>query len=332
MKVAISFGENTTPKVLVGYRLDGQDWRFGNVTAGSTHQFISDQTPGFNLSYTATRTFELRVTNWAYGVQIAAVHLAPNARLVKIPNFPRTIEIIGDSLSAGQYNTYEALSTWSWSLAAGLSNTEFSISAYPGICLTDRDCWGNPRGQEFQWFHTQDTSWRARQLYNNTPEKWDFAAHEPADLVVINIGTNDQNKQFDVSSSRFRLSYERFVERIHDIWPNAQIIIMSLSNGHYHLGSHWGQNSFFKDEIIAVYDKYKSEGFIHYFNTTGIMQHNDIGPEWHPTDIGQIKLASHLMQYINMKFGWNRYGTGDEVESGKLNKFYMINKIAFLIS
>ena len=41
------------------------------------------------------------------------------------------------------------------------------------------------------------------------------------------------------------------------------------------------------------------------------------GPEWHPNDVGQIKLASHLMQYITMKFGWHLYGTGDEVESGK---------------
>jgi GDSL-like Lipase/Acylhydrolase family len=260
----------------VGYRLDGQDWRFSNVTASSTHQFITGQSNGFNLSTSAFRSLELRVTNWAYGVQISAVHLAPKASLVKLPNFSRTIEIIGDSLSAGQYNTYEAISSWSWSLAAGLGDTEFSISAYPGICLTDRECWGNLRGQEFQWFYAQDTSGRARQLYGSTPEKWDFTAHPAADLVLINIGTNDQNKQFDISPTRFRLAYERFVERIHDVWPDAQIVLMSLSNAHSRVGSHWAQSSFFKDEIVAVYDKYKSDGFIHYFNTTGIMHHNDI--------------------------------------------------------
>jgi lysophospholipase L1-like esterase len=256
--------------------LDGQDWLFSNVTANSTHQFITDQSRGFNLSTSAFRSFELRVTNWAYGVQISAVYLAPNANLVKIPNFAHTIEIIGDSLSAGQYNSYEAMSSWSWSLAAGLGDTEFSISAYPGICLTDRDCWGNPRGQEFQWFYTQDTSSRAQELYDRTPEKWDFARRPSADLVLINIGTNDQNAKFEVSPTRFRLAYERFVERIHKLWPDAQIIIMSLTNGHSEVGSYWAQNSFFKDEIVAVYNKYKSGEFIHYFNTTGIMNHNDI--------------------------------------------------------
>jgi hypothetical protein len=39
-------------------------------------------------------------------------------------------------------------------------------------------------------------------------------------------------------------------------------------------------------------------------------------PEWHPTDIGQVKMASHVMQYINIKFGWDFLGTGDEVEHG----------------
>lgn len=38
-------------------------------------------------------------------------------------------------------------------------------------------------------------------------------------------------------------------------------------------------------------------------DTTGILQHNDINPQWHPTDVGQIKLASHMMQYLKLKFG-----------------------------
>ncbi|KAJ4298693.1 hypothetical protein N0V88_003725 [Collariella sp. IMI 366227] len=43
------------------------------------------------------------------------------------------------------------------------------------------------------------------------------------------------------------------------------------------------------------------------------MQHNDIGPQWHPTDVGAIKVASHLQQYIHMKFDWDLYATGPEV-------------------
>lgn len=55
-----------------------------------------------------------------------------------------------------------------------------------------------------------------------------------------------------------------------------------------------------------------SQPFVHYFNTTGIMQHNDIGPSYHLTDVGAIKIASHLIQYIRIKFGWDLFATGPE--------------------
>ena len=59
-------------------------------------------------------------------------------------------------------------------------------------------------------------------------------------------------------------------------------------------------------------DSAPQQPFVHYFNTTGILQHNDIGPQWHPTDVGAIKVASHLIQFIKMKFGWELRATGPE--------------------
>ena len=55
-----------------------------------------------------------------------------------------------------------------------------------------------------------------------------------------------------------------------------------------------------------------SQPFVHYFNTTGILQHNDNGPGYHPTDVGHIKVAAHLIRYINIKFGWDLYATAAE--------------------
>ncbi len=52
--------------------------------------------------------------------------------------------------------------------------------------------------------------------------------------------------------------------------------------------------------------------FVHYFSTKGILQHNDIGPQWHPTDVGAIKVASHLTQFIKLTFGWEMVATGPE--------------------
>ena len=202
--------------------------------------------------------------------------MSSQGKLYKLPDASRTIEIIGDSLSAGQYATYEGLASWSWGFAEGFGNAEFSITAYPGICLVDTDCWGNLRGQAYQWFQTSDTSYRATQIYGDNPEPWDFAAHPAADIVVINLGTNDNNTANNVTNEAYLSTYIDFVGQVHETWPNAQIILFSLWNGFSAVGNTYAQGGAFISEIQEVYDYYQPQGFIHYFNTTGIMQHNDI--------------------------------------------------------
>ncbi|KAF2430388.1 acetylxylan esterase [Tothia fuscella] len=311
-KVAITFGQHTIAKVLVGYRLDTQDWQFTNLTTSGVHQFISPKTPGFNLSTAPSRNFELRVTNWGYGVQISGIHLAAGARLLKAPTYTRNIEIIGDSLSSGQYASYEGLSSWPWALCNALG-TEFTVSAYPGNCLVDTECWGNLRGQSYQWFQTQDTGWRSTQLYGKNPEPWNFTAHPAADLVIIHLGTNDNNTHNNVSSATYLKTYIEFARKVHDVWPKSQIILVSLFNSFWQDGADYRQSGIMVDEIKQVFDTLKGEGWIHYFDTRGILAHNDIGPQWHYTDIGNVKLASALMQYIRMKFGWEVEGAGPEI-------------------
>lgn len=229
-RVAITFGNYTTDDTLVAYRIDGEDWQFTNVTTNATHLLVNpDPTvdQGVNITEPINpSTFEMRVTNWANGVQIKAVHVADNATLIKIPDFGRTIEVIGDSLSAGQYATYEGLASYSYGLGAGLGDTEYSITAYPGICLYDKQCYGNLRGQAYQWFHTSDTSGRAIDIWGDEPEVWDFSAHPAADIVVINLGTNDANSANNVTTEGYVTQYIELIEGVHGVWPNAKILLV----------------------------------------------------------------------------------------------------------
>jgi len=317
--VALSFGPYTDAGVLLAWRIDGQDWQFSNVTANATYQFVNAYTTGANLTAPGQyQTFEARVTNWAYGVQLAGVKVDAKAKLIKIPNYSRTIEIIGDSLSAGQYATYEGISSWSWGFAEGIGQAEFSITAYPGICLYDKRCYGNLRGQQYQWYQTSDTSGRAIEIYGDHPEPWDFKKHPAADITVINIGTNDNNTANNVTSAMFYGAYIDLINGIHKTWPHTQIIIFSLWSGFGAVGNTYAQGSGFLTEIEAVYDHFKDQGFVYYFNTTGILQHNDIAPQYHPTDVGHIKIASHLLQYVKLTFGWVFQATGPEVQHDTL--------------
>ncbi|KAK4219094.1 lipase [Rhypophila decipiens] len=334
--VAISFGNWTSNGVLVAYRIAGLDWMFTNVTTGGTHLLVSPTTPG-SASY--PRTFELRVTNWALGVQIDAVHVAPGEKLVKLPQNSRRIEFIGDSLTSGMFQSYEGLSGWAYGLGAGLGNTDYSVTAYPGVCAADQNCWGNPRGQVHQWFYTSDTSSRAYAMYGDKPEPWDFSKRPDADLVFVCIGTNDCNAVNNVTSQAYTDALIKIIQGVHGKWPNSQIVVLSLWLGFYKYQNWWYPSapSCFEKEVYQVYQSFNTEAylqnptiydgmtkktsqtgnsakpFVHYFNTTGIMQHNDINPGYHLTDVGSIKIASQLQQYVKLQFGWEFQATGPEV-------------------
>ena len=53
----------------------------------------------------------------------------------------------------------------------------------------------------------------------------------------------------------------------------------SLWSGFGAVGNTFQQGAGFLEEIQQVVDHYANTGFVHYFNTTGILQHNDIGPQ-----------------------------------------------------
>lgn len=71
-------------------------------------------------------------------------------------------------------------------------------------------------------------------------EPWDFAAHPAADLVIINIGTNDVS--YSVADDAYADSLTKLIQGVHGVWPDAQVLIMVspssqpiLSEGNTHL-------------------------------------------------------------------------------------------------
>ena len=84
-----------------------------------------------------------------------------------------------------------------------------------------------------------------------------------------------------MSSIDYYNSYIELINGIHGVWPSTQIVVISLWNGFGQIGNSWQQGGAFITEIEEVVNhfkptKYGEKPFVHYFNTTGILQHNDI--------------------------------------------------------
>lgn len=45
----------------------------------------------------------------------------------------------------------------------------------------------------YQYLRVSDTSYRSTVIYGDNPPLWKFGQHQKADIVVINLGTNDAN-------------------------------------------------------------------------------------------------------------------------------------------
>ncbi|OOQ88723.1 acetylxylan esterase [Penicillium brasilianum] len=310
-KLAVSFGPSTTDGVLVAYRLGSLDWQFSNVTADATYQFVGNWTELNDEEIREKKIFEMRV-------QIAGVATANNAELTVPPKFDKKVEIIGGSIASGQYGTYETISSWAYLFVAGLGNVEHTITAYPGACLTDKACYGGDvHGMTWYWHQASDPGSRAHQFYGNEPERWDVTAEQPADLVLIQMGGNDFRHPNEVPGKDFYHAYVDLIEDIHSAWPHAVVLIVSQWGSFVRKGMTHQPTQVYEEEAKKVHEHFLDRGFVYYFDTTGILQYNDINPKNHPTDVGHIKLASHLLQWVRLVLRWKLEPLG-EVQHGTL--------------
>ncbi|CAG7938947.1 unnamed protein product [Penicillium olsonii] len=286
------------------------DWQFSNVTADATYQFVgpwSELADGEEIP--DKNVFEMRV-------QIAGVAVASDAALSQPPKFEKKIEIIGGSLASGQFATYETLSSWSFLFANGLGNVEYGITAYPGVCLADLQCYGGgTHGVQWFWHHASDPGSRASAAYGAEPEEWDVVAEQPADLVIIQMGGNDHRHPNDIPGRNYYHAYVDLVDDIHSVWPNAVVILMSQWGTFIKQKKQYVGSTYYLEETKQVYEHFKDRGFVYYFPTEGLLAHNDINPKNHLTDVGHVKIASHLLQWVKLVLRWKLEPTS-EVQSG----------------
>ncbi|THH02368.1 hypothetical protein EW026_g486 [Hermanssonia centrifuga] len=210
------------------------------------------------------------------------------AKLLPYTPSKLAFQVIGDSLSAGQYLEQGVLQAWP-ALTAEFFKSEVNVNAQPGAALTDIPAFGNVHGVSYEFFRTEDTGYYYTAAHNYTTP-WDFSRDKPAPThVVIHIGANDASQ--NVTSSDFEQTYLNFVTRLRTLYHSQPILVFTP----------WGWPN--PDGTVSQYYEGSYQKIVeerHLFgdknvflvNTTGWVTYADIFPDnSHPTEAGHAKIA-----------------------------------------
>ncbi len=202
------------------------------------------------------------------------VTLDAGARTVAATVPSRTIEFIGDSITAGEKASKMAVTSYGWLTgeklgAAQVQVARASVCLYPASgCIGLRD----------RYLKTTVDA--------NSPD-WDFSRYQASD-VLINLGTNDRGHA--VSSAQFQSAYVTLMQRIRAKYPNATIHAMETFHKLY------------VNETKAAVAARNAAGDskVRFINTEGwINLSTDTADGTHPNDAGHQKIANRLVPILS---------------------------------
>ncbi|MFC0513072.1 RICIN domain-containing protein [Mucilaginibacter angelicae] len=180
------------------------------------------------------------------------------------------IEYIGDSITAGYTCDQANVSDYAW-VASEALGAEHTQIAFPGIKLTS----GFPDvGMDVQYLKMQSD-----QTKSQTGD-WNFQGYTPK-LVVINLGTNDNN---GVPDEEFQKAYVNLLTTVRAKFPDAEIFALRTFLGVKSSGT-----------LAAVVTRMAAGDLkVHYIDTDGWLKSGDYSDGIHPNAAGHIKAAALL--------------------------------------
>jgi lysophospholipase L1-like esterase len=195
-----------------------------------------------------------------------------------IPSFSSNIiEWIGDSITTGYTDAQANVSDYAWVCSEALG-TEHTQIAYPGICLTSGFT-TNP-GLDVGYFKSKSPN-------NPSPSDWNFGTYT-AKLVVINLGTNDNNQA--VPDATFQSTYTTFLANVRAKFPNAEIFVLRTF-----------ANVKTTPTVNAVNARISAgDTKVYYIDTNGWLTagSSDFTDGLHPSVAGHIKVANQLQPIL----------------------------------
>ena len=258
------------------------------------------------FSGTSARTAAVKVmhlseaNNGCIGVKDITVTSSSAKPVKPTPKKDLTIEFIGDSITCAygveaesQYVGFST-STENFSLSYAYLAAQLLDADYSAVCYS-----GHGIVSGYTNDGTKNTDSLVPPYYemvgkpNDYQAAWDFDAH-PVDVVVLNLGTNDDSyasKDLETRGTEYQDKYEEFLKQIRKCNPDAHIICTLGIMGCAEL------YPYIEAAVEAVGDTkitcYESP----------VQDMNDLGADWHPSPRTHEKNAYLLADKIAAALG-----------------------------
>lgn len=208
----------------------------------------------------------------------------------------RTIEFIGDSITAGwgnmsswQTNEFilseeNATKSYGYLVAKNL-NAEAVLTAISGGGIVQNSGGSTPGFLPIYW---------NSYAHKFNDKKYDFSLSKQPDAVVINIGTNDLSKNFD--EQKFVTEYVKFLQDVRKQYPDAYILCT--------LGPMTVQPYSAIEQAIKEL-QYMGEDKVSAYEIKVKMDTNEMkGAVGHPSALCHEKMAAEITAVLKEKLGW----------------------------
>lgn len=248
----------------------------------------------------------VKLSEAAYSnIGVKSINVTSEYGIIPTPARKHKIEFIGDSITCGYgidaADQYEAFSTTNENgektyaaLVGKHFKADYNVISWSGIGVYSSYTESSKPNQSFLLPPIYGKT-APNELSN---DMWDFSQWQP-DLVVINLGTNDNTwtKGIQDRADIFGEAYYKFIEQVRESNPNAYIICSLGVMGSKLLPE--------IKEQVALYSANTGDYRITTFEFDYRDGVNDgFGAGFHPSAVTHQKMADKLIPFISQLMGW----------------------------
>lgn len=234
-----------------------------------------------------------------------------DAHMYPAPKRDRYIEFAGDSITCGygvddevaehnfKTSTEDATKAYAYLTAQELNadHSLVSLSGYGIISGYSGD--GFRRSDQLlpTYYEKMGFSYGSMQGLYPQDMKWNFAYRQP-DVVVINLGTNDQSFTRNIADlcAEYCNAYQAFIRNIRSKNPDAYIVCM--------LGVMGEALCPFAEKAVEIHKKETGDARISFHGFTEQLNEDGRAADWHPSKLTHRKTADKLSNIIKNIMNW----------------------------